>query len=88
MSLARYHSTSEIKTENGNDAFRSEEETVEQILKKQNSAAGILCWMKANTLTEGSNLAFTKDLVGIVATLARVESDSLSRYVYLIFRIF
>ncbi|XP_061372850.1 protein DEFECTIVE IN MERISTEM SILENCING 3-like isoform X2 [Gastrolobium bilobum] len=63
--------------ENGNGAFHTEEETVEQILKKENSAAGIFCWLKANA--QISNLAFAKDAVGIVATLARVENDDLSR---------
>lgn len=77
MSLGKYHSTNVTKSENGNGAFHTEEETVEQILKKENSAASIFCWIKANTQT--SNLAFVKDAVGVVATLAKVESDDLSR---------
>ncbi|KAK7285775.1 hypothetical protein RJT34_20556 [Clitoria ternatea] len=77
VSLGRYHSTNVIAPDSGNGAFHSEEETVEQILKKENSAASIFCWLKANAKT--SNLAFAKDVVGVVATLAKVESDELSR---------
>ncbi|XP_027188154.1 protein DEFECTIVE IN MERISTEM SILENCING 3-like isoform X2 [Cicer arietinum] len=77
VSLGRYHSANVISLENGNGAFHTEEETAEQILKKENSAASIFCWIKSNSQT--SNLAFVKDAVGVVATLARVESDDLSR---------
>ncbi|XP_020213828.1 protein DEFECTIVE IN MERISTEM SILENCING 3 isoform X1 [Cajanus cajan] len=77
VSLGRYHSSSIITSENGNGAFHTEEETVEQILKKENSAASLYSWLKANAQT--SNLALTKDVVGVVATLAKVESDDLSR---------
>ncbi|MED6180170.1 hypothetical protein PIB30_007676 [Stylosanthes scabra] len=77
VSLGRYHSCSVIKSDNGNDPSNTEEDTSEQILKKENSAAGIFSWLKANVQT--SNLALAKDAVGVVATLARVESDELSR---------
>ncbi|XP_027350366.1 protein DEFECTIVE IN MERISTEM SILENCING 3-like [Abrus precatorius] len=74
VSLGRYHSTNVITSENGNGTFHSEEETVEQILKKEKSAASIFCWLKANAQT-----LISKDVVGVVATLARVESYDLSR---------
>lgn len=77
MSLGRYHSANVITSENGNGAYHTEEETVEQILKKESSAAGLFCWIKANS--QSSNLALAKDAVGVVATLAKVESDDLSR---------
>lgn len=77
VSLGRYHSTTIITSENGNGSSHTEEDTAEEILKKENSAAGIFCWLKANAQT--SNLALAKDAVGVVATLARVESDDLSR---------
>ncbi|KAK7338068.1 hypothetical protein VNO77_18665 [Canavalia gladiata] len=77
VSLGRYHSTNVIMSENENGAFHTEEETVEQILRKDNSAASIFCWLKAKA--QISNLAFAKDIVGVVATLAKVESDDLSR---------
>ncbi|KAF7826192.1 protein DEFECTIVE IN MERISTEM SILENCING 3-like isoform X1 [Senna tora] len=79
VSLGRYHSANVSQTENGNGAFHAEEKTVQQILKKENSAAGVLCWLKSNTLTWASDVVFTKDVVGVVASLARVDSDDLSR---------
>ncbi|KAL1350360.1 protein DEFECTIVE IN MERISTEM SILENCING 3 isoform X1 [Arachis hypogaea] len=86
VSLGRYHSCSVITPDNGSGPSNTEDDTTpsiteddttEQILKKENSAAGIFCWLKANAQT--SNLALEKDAVGVVATLARVESDELSR---------
>lgn len=77
VSLGRYHSKNLFTSQNGNGAFHTEEETLEQILKKENSAASVFSWLKANAQT--SNLALTKDVVGVVATLAKVESDDLSR---------
>ncbi|MED6125294.1 hypothetical protein PIB30_067222 [Stylosanthes scabra] len=77
VSLGRYHSCSVIKSDNGSDPSNTEEDTSEQILKKENSAAGIFCWLKAHAQT--SNLALSKDAVGVVATLATVESDEFSR---------
>ncbi|XP_014491485.1 protein DEFECTIVE IN MERISTEM SILENCING 3 isoform X2 [Vigna radiata var. radiata] len=63
--------------DSGNGAFHTEEETMEQILKKENSAAGVYSWLKSNAKTSG--LTLTKDVVGVVATLGKVESDNLSR---------
>lgn len=77
MSLGRYHSATVILSESKNGSSHTEEETMEQILKKESSAAGIFCWLKANAQT--SNLALAKDAVGVVATLAKVESEDLSR---------
>ncbi|XP_072076142.1 protein DEFECTIVE IN MERISTEM SILENCING 3 isoform X1 [Arachis hypogaea] len=77
VSLGRYHSCSVITPDNESGSSNTEDDTAEQILKKENSAAGIFCWLKANAQT--SNLALEKDAVGVVATLARVESDELSR---------
>ncbi|XP_058740657.1 protein DEFECTIVE IN MERISTEM SILENCING 3-like [Vicia villosa] len=44
---------------------------------EENSVASLFYWIKANTRT--SNLAFVKDALGVVATLASVENDDLSR---------
>ncbi|XP_054814381.1 protein DEFECTIVE IN MERISTEM SILENCING 3-like isoform X2 [Prosopis cineraria] len=79
VSLGRYHSTHVTGIENGNGALEAEEETIQQILKKENTAAGILCWLKSNTLSWASNAVFTKDVVGVVASLARVASAELSQ---------
>ncbi|KAK7258493.1 hypothetical protein RIF29_24072 [Crotalaria pallida] len=76
VSLGRYHSTNAITSQNGNGTVHTEEDTVEQIMRIENSAASIFCWLKANDQT--ASLAFAKDAVGVVATLAKVESDDLS----------
>ncbi|BAT87837.1 hypothetical protein VIGAN_05125000 [Vigna angularis var. angularis] len=75
--LAKYHSNNVITLDSGNGAFHTEEETMEQILKKENSAAAVFSWLKSNAQTSG--LTLTKDIVGVVATLGKVESDNLSR---------
>ncbi|ESW19313.1 hypothetical protein PHAVU_006G113900 [Phaseolus vulgaris] len=77
VSLAKYHSNNVITSDSGNGAFHTEEETMEQIMKKENTAAGVFSWLKGNAQT--SNLTLTKDVVGVVATLGKVESDNLSR---------
>ncbi|CAJ1975997.1 unnamed protein product [Sphenostylis stenocarpa] len=77
VSLAKYHSNNVITSNCGNGAFHTEDETMEQILKKENSAAGVFSWLKGNAQT--SNLTLTKDVVGVVATLGKVESDNVSR---------
>lgn len=82
VSLGKYHSTSAPKTVNGQGAFHTEDETTEQILQQQISAAGILCRVKIHHAIQASNLPLTKDVLGIVATLARVENENLSRLVF------
>ncbi|KAE9604016.1 hypothetical protein Lalb_Chr11g0066881 [Lupinus albus] len=55
------------------------EEVNKQILKHEKSAAGIFCQLKTRHGTQASNLPLTNDVVGIVATLGKVEDDNLSR---------
>ncbi|KAJ1382820.1 hypothetical protein SESBI_43942, partial [Sesbania bispinosa] len=50
-----------------------------QILQHEKSAAGILCQLKTRLGAQASNLTWTKDVVGIVAMLGKVEDDNLSR---------
>ncbi|KAI8009047.1 Protein DEFECTIVE IN MERISTEM SILENCING 3 [Camellia lanceoleosa] len=57
----------------------SEEEPLEHIIGHKKSAAGILCLLKTCHGNEASNLLLTKDVLGIVATLGKVDDDNLSR---------
>ncbi|CAL5434732.1 unnamed protein product [Camellia sinensis] len=57
----------------------SEEEPLEHIIEHEKSAAGILCLLKTCHGNEASNLLLTKDVLGIVATLGKVDDDNLSR---------
>lgn len=59
----------------------NDEEVNKQILQHEKSAAGILCQLKIRHGAQASHLTLTKDVVGIVATLGKVEDDILSRYV-------
>ncbi|XP_077226590.1 uncharacterized protein LOC143859983 [Tasmannia lanceolata] len=76
--LRKYHSSSQSKagSQNLNHA-QSEQSTIEQILRQEKTAAGIFCQLKLRNATPGSRL--TKDVLGVVATLGRVEDDNLSR---------
>ncbi|CAH9097767.1 unnamed protein product [Cuscuta europaea] len=80
VALGKYHSATSPAIENdGLSYVRSEEETLEQILKHEKSAAAILCQLKTLHGTQASNSPLSKDVLGVVATLARVEDDKLSR---------
>ncbi|TKY74088.1 DEFECTIVE IN MERISTEM SILENCING 3 [Spatholobus suberectus] len=57
----------------------NDEEVNKQILQHEKSAAGILCQLKICHGAQASHLTLTKDVVGIVATLGKVEDDNLSR---------
>ncbi|KAI7997359.1 Protein DEFECTIVE IN MERISTEM SILENCING 3 [Camellia lanceoleosa] len=57
----------------------SEEKPLEHIIGHEKSTAGILCLLKTCHGNEASNLLLTKDVLGIVATLGKVDDDNLSR---------
>uniref|UniRef100_A0A5B6ZLY2 Defective in meristem silencing 3 n=1 Tax=Davidia involucrata TaxID=16924 RepID=A0A5B6ZLY2_DAVIN len=80
VTLGKYHSSSVPMTENEDlPHIQSEEETVEHILRHEKSAAGILCQVKTRHGTQASHLSLSKDVLGIVATLGKVDDDNLSR---------
>ncbi|KAH9603599.1 hypothetical protein KSS87_015975 [Heliosperma pusillum] len=58
---------------------RSEEETVEQILKHEKSAAGIFCVLKSRHGIQLSHPTLSQELIGVVAMLGKVNDDNLSR---------
>jgi hypothetical protein len=72
-------STATIEHEN-NSQLQTGEQTTAQILQHEKSAAGILCQLKTRLGTQASHLPLTKDVLGIVATLGKVD-DNLSRFV-------
>ncbi|KAK7275375.1 hypothetical protein RIF29_16491 [Crotalaria pallida] len=82
--LGSYRSTT-ATLDNGSGVFQvgfermteSELETIKQILVQENTAAGVFrCFM---SLPRSLNFPVTKRVFGIVATLASVENDILSR---------
>lgn len=62
-----------------NPPSTNDEEVDKQISQHEKSAAGILCQLKIRHGAQASHLTTTKDVVGIVATLGKVEDDNLSR---------
>ncbi|CAN1812838.1 Protein DEFECTIVE IN MERISTEM SILENCING 3, partial [Linum perenne] len=74
VALGKYHSSAGNE---GRTSNQSEEEVIKQILQHELSAAGILWELSANHTSYGSSLTLTKDVVGIVATLGRVDDDNL-----------
>lgn len=82
VSLGKYCSTNVTK-ENENDDIHTKVE-IKQILEKENTAAGI--FLKVNSLVQPLSLPFAREMVGIVAILARVESDDISRLTLLFFQ--
>ncbi|KAK1392220.1 Protein DEFECTIVE IN MERISTEM SILENCING 3 [Heracleum sosnowskyi] len=86
VTLGKYHSSNRPMTESGNlSQNESELENIQQILKHTNSAAGIVYQLKTRHSTRGSQHPLTKGILGIVATLGKVDDDNisscLSRYV-------
>ncbi|KAH9609220.1 hypothetical protein KSS87_000480 [Heliosperma pusillum] len=80
VSLGKSLSSGAPNTEDGDSSLgRSEEETVEQISKHENSAANIFCQLKSRHGIQPSNPILSQELLGVVATLGKVEDDNLSR---------
>ena len=59
----------------------NDEETREQIMQQEKSAASIICKLNAHHGIQAYNLMLTKDVLGIVARLGRVDDDNLSRFI-------
>ncbi|KAI3458002.1 hypothetical protein Pfo_014665 [Paulownia fortunei] len=80
VAIGKYHTTSFSKGENEDPAYvESEEETIQHILKYEKSAAALLCKMKCIPEAQVSDHSLTKDVLGVVATLGKVDNANLSR---------
>ncbi|XP_073127030.1 protein DEFECTIVE IN MERISTEM SILENCING 3-like [Henckelia pumila] len=86
--LEKYHKTSFSSIQNQDirskknqdiDISKSEEETLGNILKHEKSAAALLCMIRSQPESQASDHPLTKDVLGIVATLGKVDDDNLSR---------
>ncbi|KAH9673625.1 protein DEFECTIVE IN MERISTEM SILENCING 3 [Citrus sinensis] len=77
VNLGKYHSAKVDNEDHSN--HQNEEETTGQILQHEKSAAGVLCQLKTRHCTQASHLTFTKDVLGIVASLGQLEDENLSR---------
>lgn len=82
VNLGKYPSLSAALEQNNDvSAIQSEQQTTGKILQQEKTAAGILCQMKIHHGLLASKLQLTKDVLGIVATLGKVNDDNLSRLV-------
>ncbi|XP_058786765.1 protein DEFECTIVE IN MERISTEM SILENCING 3-like isoform X2 [Vicia villosa] len=80
VAIGKSKSSSATKIDNAEDTLSTtEEEVLEQILQHERSAAGVLCHIKTRYGSHASLLAPTKDILGIVPMLGRVEDDNLNR---------
>lgn len=59
--------------------MKSENHTVENILKQERSVASLIYYMKLHHGPQAAKLQLTKDVLGVVATLGKVHDDNLSR---------
>lgn len=80
VTLGKIHSASGTDSENKESSnWQNEEETIEQILRYDKSAAGICCQLKTHHGTQIPHPTLLKDVIGIVALLGKVDDDNLSR---------
>ncbi|KAL8217881.1 hypothetical protein R6Q57_021254 [Mikania cordata] len=74
VTLGKYHSSTEPKIEDGDlSHMQSEEATIRNIMKHEKSAAAIFCQLKRHK----NQAAHIKDVLGVVATLGKVNDDNL-----------
>ncbi|KAL1565510.1 protein DEFECTIVE IN MERISTEM SILENCING 3-like [Salvia divinorum] len=80
VALGKYDKASFFQTKKEDPSLvKSEEETIENILKHENSGAAIVYRMKIQAEALSSDHSLTKDVIGIVATLGKLEDNNLSR---------
>lgn len=79
VNIQKTKSSSSTKIGNVEDPHGTIEEVNKQILQHEKSAASILCQLR-NCHGAQASLTLTKDVVGIVAMLGKVEDENLSRY--------
>ncbi|KAL0458894.1 UNVERIFIED_CONTAM: protein DEFECTIVE IN MERISTEM SILENCING 3 [Sesamum latifolium] len=80
VSIGKYHTASFSKMENEDpSSVESEEEIIQHILKYEKSVAALLCRMRSNPEAQVSDHPLMKDVLGIVATLGKVDDANLSR---------
>ncbi|GAV66192.1 hypothetical protein CFOL_v3_09702 [Cephalotus follicularis] len=78
--LGKYLSSSAPTIETVDDSHgQSEEETSQQILRHEKSAAGILYQLQTRHGSQASQSPLIKDVLGVVATLGKVDDENLSR---------
>ncbi|CAI9097431.1 OLC1v1033861C1 [Oldenlandia corymbosa var. corymbosa] len=78
VALGKHHSTTRMSDNEDPSYEHCDKETVEEIMKTENTAAALLCQLKIHHDSWASQLTWMKDVVGIVALLGRLEDDNLN----------
>ncbi|XP_074359761.1 protein DEFECTIVE IN MERISTEM SILENCING 3-like [Apium graveolens] len=77
VTIGKYYAPMQPVTEE--EEAQSEDETNRNILKLEKSAAGLICQLKTRHGSQVSHSPLVKDVMGIVATLGKVDDENLSR---------
>nr|CAD1822356.1 unnamed protein product [Ananas comosus var. bracteatus] len=77
VNLGQYYSSSTTGKSSNTSATETEQQTIQNILRQEKTAAGIVCQMKVRHGLQISQV--TKDVLGVVAILGKVHDDNLSR---------
>ncbi|GJX46208.1 hypothetical protein Tco_0271398 [Tanacetum coccineum] len=76
VTLGKYHSSTTLKVENDDlSHMQSEEATIRNIMKYEKSFAAIFSQLKCHR----NQAAHFRDVLGVVATLGKINDDNLSR---------
>ncbi|KAL8148425.1 protein DEFECTIVE IN MERISTEM SILENCING 3-like isoform X2 [Apium graveolens] len=76
VTIGKYHTSTESVTENVDAQI---EEGTSEYLNQGKSAAGLICQLKAGHEIQVSQSPLVKDVLGIVATLGKVDDENLGR---------
>ncbi|KAF0917550.1 hypothetical protein E2562_020927 [Oryza meyeriana var. granulata] len=79
IKIGNYYSSMAAIANNDTSVEEAEQRTIQSILNQDETAAGIICQLKVRHYQHASKLPLMKDVLGIVATLGKVNDDNLSR---------
>ncbi|TVU23047.1 hypothetical protein EJB05_32777 [Eragrostis curvula] len=78
IKLGNYHASAAASA-NNDTSQEAEGRTIQSILDLDKTAAGIICQLKVDHHETASKMPLVKNILGIVATLGKVNDDNLSR---------
>ncbi|KAL5221125.1 hypothetical protein ABZP36_025838 [Zizania latifolia] len=79
IKIGNYYSSMAPITNNDTSVEEAEQRTIQSILNQDKTAAGIICQLKVRHYQQVSKMSLMKDVLGIVASLGKVNDDNLSR---------
>ncbi|CAO2194357.1 unnamed protein product [Urochloa humidicola] len=79
IKLGNYHSSAAAVANIDTSAQEAEQRTIQGVLDQEKTAAAIICQMKVRYHESASKMPLMKNILGVVATLGKVNDDNLSR---------